>query len=114
MKILVDENIDQSFADFMPDHDVFHVTQMGWSGVLNGALLTLASEAGFKIFITADKNMPYQQSMRGKKLSLFVLDIHPNTIATQVACLPQIRNQMSDVVMGKVYTVSGPHSKRRT
>jgi hypothetical protein len=32
MRILVDENIDEAFPEFMPKHDVSHVVEMGWQG----------------------------------------------------------------------------------
>lgn len=35
----------------------------------NGELLTLA-EAEFDIFLTADKNIRYQQSLKGRKIAL--------------------------------------------
>ena len=44
---------------------------MGWNGVKNGALLDLA-EPVFDIFLTADKNLRYQQNLAGKKLCIVV------------------------------------------
>ena len=96
----------------MAGHEVRHVVAMGWKGTKNGALLGKAGEAGFAAFITADKNMPYQQSMRARSFSLVVLDIHPNTIITQTACIPVIEALLRTAEPGKVYVVQGPHPKR--
>jgi len=110
--ILLDENIDEAFSEFMPERDVRHVIGMGWQGTKNGALLTKTAEAGFSAFVTADKNMPYQQSMKGRPFPLIVLDIHPNTIVNQVACVEQIRRLLETVEPGSIHVVEGPHSKR--
>ena len=113
MKILVDENLDESFPEFMPGHDVTHVVGAGWHGIKNGVLLEKAATAGFQVLISADKNMPYQQSMTGRSLFLVVLDIHPNILVNQVACVQMIENQIKTAMPGNVYVIEGPHPKRR-
>ena len=114
MKILVDENIDEVYPEFMPGHDVAHVVTMGWQGTKNGQLLAKAHEAGFQMFITADKNMPYQQSLNGRLFALIVLDIHPNILANQVACIPLIEERSSTAEPGQVCVIEGPHPKRKS
>jgi hypothetical protein len=37
----------------------------GWASVKNAELLALIGEAGFSAFISADKNLDTQQSLRG-------------------------------------------------
>lgn len=44
MRILLDENIPVAFAAELSGHDVDTVTGVGWAGVKNGKLLSLASE----------------------------------------------------------------------
>ncbi len=39
----------------------------------NGDLLDEAERAGFDVLITADKNMRYQQNLKGRKIALVVL-----------------------------------------
>jgi len=39
----------------------------------NGALLAAADGAGFAALITVDQNMPAQQSLRGRSISLVAL-----------------------------------------
>lgn len=55
MKLLLDECIDRRLAKDLEGHDVKTVPQMGWAGIKNGALLTLA-EQDFDVFITVDRN----------------------------------------------------------
>jgi len=42
-----------------------------WDGVKNGTLLNLA-ESVFDIFLTADKNLPYQQNLSNIQLGIVV------------------------------------------
>lgn len=44
-----------------------------WKQLADGALLDLAERDGFQVLITGDKNMPFQQSIAGRHLS--VLDL---------------------------------------
>jgi len=61
LKILLDEDVPQKLVRFLPSHEVHTVASMAWGGIKNGALLTLIESQAFHIFVTGDKNMPYQQ-----------------------------------------------------
>jgi hypothetical protein len=41
----------------------------GWERLVNGALLD-AETAGLEVFITADKNIRYQQNLAGRKTAI--------------------------------------------
>jgi predicted nuclease of predicted toxin-antitoxin system len=113
MRILLDENLDVGFAEFLPGRDVAHVSDMGWQGVKNGQLLTFAEEARFDVFITADKNLSFQQNLKRRSLCVIVLDIHPNVLVNQAACTPLIEERLPIVAPGEVHLIEGPHSRRR-
>ena len=49
------------------------VQDVGWANVKNGKLLYSANEAGFEVFVTADKNMYFQQSFAGLQVSAVVI-----------------------------------------
>ena len=40
---------------------------------MNGTLLDAAEAAGFEVFITADKNLRYQQNLAGRKIAILIL-----------------------------------------
>jgi predicted nuclease of predicted toxin-antitoxin system len=73
LRLLLDQNLAHELADLLPGHDVKHAKHLGWDRLENGALLTAAEDAGFEVMITADKNLRYQQSMTGRKISVLVL-----------------------------------------
>jgi hypothetical protein len=73
MKILLDESVPQKLRLLIEGHTVVTVAFQGWSGFKNGALLTVAEEAGFELFITADQEISSQQNLSGRKMALLVL-----------------------------------------
>lgn len=68
----MDECLPEDLVDWLPRRDVRMVQQMGWAGVKNGELLRRA-EGEFDLFLTADKNLRYQQNLKGRRLAILVL-----------------------------------------
>ena len=60
-RIILDEGVPRKIARNLPGHDVTTVPAEGWAGARNGKLLGLIERARFDVFVTADKNMEYQQ-----------------------------------------------------
>ena len=58
MRILLDENFPPKVANDFVGCDCAHVISLGWSGILNGELLTRAEQAGFDLLVTLDTNIP--------------------------------------------------------
>ncbi len=79
MKILPDESLPRKLSrDFGPDHEVFTVREMNWLGQKNGALLRLMADNGFEVFVTVDRNLPYQQNLEKLPIAVFVLCAYNN------------------------------------
>ena len=72
MRILLDHGTPAPLGKKLPEHAVSTAYEMGWAGLDNGALL-IAAERSFDIFITTDKNLRYQQTLRGRRLAVLVL-----------------------------------------
>ena len=45
----------------------------GWDRLVNGELLAAAEASGFEVLVTTDKNMRYQQNLKGLKIAFVVL-----------------------------------------
>jgi len=45
----------------------------GWEKLENGELLNEAEAAGFEVLVTTDKNLRYQQNLKGRKIAIVVL-----------------------------------------
>ena len=74
MRILLDECMPELLRRDIAGHQVSTVSEMGWAGTKNGRLLDAAEAAGFDILLTVDRNIEHQQNLRGRSISLVVLD----------------------------------------
>ena len=70
MKVLLDECVPCQMKRFLAGQVISTVQEMGWTGIRNSTLLALAEQHHFDVFVTADKNIPYQQSIRGRSFGL--------------------------------------------
>jgi hypothetical protein len=64
MRLLLDECVDRRLGSHPTGHAVRTVPEMGWGGVKNGQLLSLA-EQQFDVFVTVDRNLSSSRSFRG-------------------------------------------------
>ncbi len=51
--------------------------ELGWDRLTNGDLPAAAEKADYDLLLTADKNMRYQQNLKGRKIALIVLGNSP-------------------------------------
>lgn len=72
MNILLDECTPRLVKKRLPKLNIQTVQEMGWSGLKNGELLTVA-ESQFDVFVTTDQNLRYQQNLQGRKLAVLLL-----------------------------------------
>jgi hypothetical protein len=78
MLILLDENLlsrklKQPLVE--AGHTVNNVDDMGWRGYKDRQLLEIATAQPFDLFITADKNLPFQQNLSAYNIRILVLDV---------------------------------------
>jgi hypothetical protein len=69
---ILDENLPYGLRRVLAPRQVTTVQLAGFGGMKNGPLLR-SLEGGFDIFITADKNLRYQQNLRGRRLTIIEL-----------------------------------------
>jgi hypothetical protein len=60
-------------AAALREHSVEEARQRGWDTLRNGELLDAAEAAGFDVFVTTDRNIPYQQNLAGRQIAVVVL-----------------------------------------
>ena len=97
MKILLDESVPRQIRPALTGHDVETVRQRGWTSVTNGELLRLA-EGEFEVFVTADKNLKYQQNLTGRTLA--ILELSTNKRRVVEANLDLIRSTVANMTPG--------------
>jgi len=89
MRILLDESLPRRLSRALADHEVQTVAEVGWSGTKNGKLLALAS-AQFDVFVTADRNLQYQQNLAALPVAVVVLVAHDNRLETLLPLVPEL------------------------
>jgi hypothetical protein len=73
MRIVLDENVPRPLARiFGPGHQVATIQDLGLAGMANGVLLARL-EGNYEVFVTADKNLRYQQNLAGRSLAIVEL-----------------------------------------
>lgn len=72
MLVLFDHSTPAPLRYALKGHVVVEAIERGWERLLNGVLLDAAEAAGLP-FVTADKNIRYQQNLAGRKMALVVL-----------------------------------------
>jgi hypothetical protein len=87
LKLFLDECVDRRLARHIAGHDVQTALQMGWTGVKNGALLTLAA-ARFDVFVTVDRNLAFQQNVASLPMPVIVLHAKSNRLADLIPLVP--------------------------
>ncbi|MDX2227563.1 MAG: hypothetical protein SFY92_10810 [Verrucomicrobiae bacterium] len=73
MIVFLDECIPEPLMGLLSEHQVKSARLMGWKRCKNGELLQLVEKEGFDVFMTSDKNLRYQQNLKGRKLAILVL-----------------------------------------
>lgn len=105
MKILLDECLNWRLKSEFNHHEVYTVQDMGWSGIVNGELLTRASQAGFGVFITIDKNLRYQQNLSAYSLAVVIIQTRINRLEYILPMLPDLLKKIPDMMPGEVYEI---------
>jgi hypothetical protein len=78
---------------------------MGWTGIKNGQLLGLASQE-FDIFITVDKNLPFEQNLPQFNLAIIILHSQSNRLADLKPLVPKVLEVLATVTKGTATVVS--------
>jgi predicted nuclease of predicted toxin-antitoxin system len=74
MLILFDNGTPRTLARFLIDrHMITEARAREWEERENGELLNEAEAAGFEVLITTDKNLSYQQNLKGRRIAIVVL-----------------------------------------
>ena len=104
MKLLLDECIDRRLARDLAGHETKTVAQMGWAGKKNGELLRLA-ENEFDAFITADRNLSFQQHLPRFNVAVIVLSAASNRLADLRPLVPKILAALPAARAGEVTAI---------
>lgn len=98
MRILLDENLlskklKQPFIE--TGHSVSNVDDMGWRDFKDKQILELATAYAFDVFVTANKNLPFQQNLSNYDLHIIVLDVSNTRPSYLLPLIVQLSSHLS-------------------
>ena len=99
MKILIDESLPRYTFQIVQGYEAYTVQYMGWGGIKNGELLSRA-EGQFDVFLTADKNLRYQQNLVGRTLAIIVFPSNKLSVVKQLEA--PLKNALRTVMPGVI------------
>jgi hypothetical protein len=77
------------------------VADQGWLGISNGELLALAA-AEFDVFVTVDRNLPFQQHLPRFDIAVILLQAKTNRIVDLIALVPELISIIPNAKSGLV------------
>jgi hypothetical protein len=77
---------------------------MGWSGMKNGALLSLA-EGKFDALITIDQGFEYQQNLKERRIAILLLVSRSNQIEDLASIVPAALTALEAIQPGQVVRI---------
>ena len=104
MKILFDHGTPAPLRNHLREHSVDRSAEKGWELLENGELIRKAEEEGYRVIVTTDQSIRYQQNLAGRRLAIVVL---LSTAWPRVRDrTEEIRNAIEEVRPGELREVS--------
>lgn len=107
VRVLLDENVDRLLIPlFDPTFRVTTVQEQEWAARKNGDLLRAAATE-FDVFVTMDRNLPYQQNLQAFDLAVIVLSARSNAYAHVAPLMPRVNAAIRSATPGEAAVVGG-------
>jgi hypothetical protein len=91
VRILFDQGTPAPLRKWLTNHDVKTASEQGWSDLDNGDLLQ-AAESQFDLLVTTDKNLRYQQNLKGRRIAMLVLQLQAGRSCKGMPTLSRMRS----------------------
>jgi predicted nuclease of predicted toxin-antitoxin system len=101
MRVLLDTCVPKRLARDLPGYEVRHASEMGWSDLDDGPLLT-AMAGSFDALVTVDQNLPYQQNLKARPFAVFLLRAHSNRLTDLARLVPKLRAALKRAAPGQL------------
>lgn len=101
MRILLDECLPKKLKSEFTGHTVFTVQEKGWAGIKNGELLRRA-ENEFDVWVTADRNIEFQQNLNLFDIATIVLIAPRNQLVFLLPLIPRLHKILQAIQPGQI------------
>ena len=105
MRVLLDACVSERFARFIPEHEVTTVkAYFGTTDLDDGPVLDQLTDH-FDAFVTVDKNLRFQQNLRGRPFRIVLLRSHSNAIENLVPLVAPLLAALAEMQPGDLRVV---------
>ncbi len=105
-RILLDHCVPKPLRRWLSGHEVRTCHEEGWGEFRNGELIAAAEAAGFDVFITADKNLRYQQNIALRRLA--IIELPTNRLSLLPFLVPALQQALTGATPGSYHEISLP------
>ena len=105
-RILLDHCVPKPLRRWLPGEAGRTCHEEGWAAFRNGELLAAAEAVGFDIFITADKNLRYQQNLAGRRLA--IIELPTNRLSILPFLVPSLQQALANATPGSYQEIPPP------
>jgi hypothetical protein len=108
MRLLIDECVDERLRFLFPGHECLTARFANLAGLKNGRLLEAAEAAGFDILITVDQNIPDQQNLTRRRISVVILCGSTSRLRELEKLVPATISSLRSIGRGDVVRIGLP------
>jgi len=89
-----------------PGHDCETAAYAKLSGLKNRALLDAAEAAGYEVIVTTDQEIPYQQNLSLRQISIIILCAPTNRLVDLRRLFPDAIKTLDSIEPGEVIRIT--------
>jgi hypothetical protein len=104
VNLLLDECVPNRLRYSLSGHNVKSASEMGWTGLKNGALLAKV-ENSFDVFITVDRNLSFQQNIPKLRIAVLLLRAQSNELSALQPLVPKMLSALPTLKPGTVTVI---------
>jgi len=105
-RILLDECLPRDLKKSLTNHEAKTVPEAGWASKENGELLALAASE-FDVFVTAARNLAFQQNLENLEIAVIVLVAHGNRLVDLLPLVAELLKAIETIKRGQVVRLGG-------
>jgi len=106
MRLLIDECVDERLRFLFRGYECQTARFAKLAGLKNGQLLEAAEAAGFEVLVTVDQNIPNQQNLTTRTISVVILCAPTNRLRDLGQLVPAAISVIDSIGTGQVVRVS--------
>jgi hypothetical protein len=107
VRILIDECLNWRLGRALTGHYAISVPKMGWSGIKNGRLLTLAADSSFDVFLTCDRNLSFQQNHAELRIAVIILEVKGIQLHETLPFMSKVLALLPTLKPGQIMKIGG-------